>query len=92
MWETPQIYGRKYSGQMRLKLIFGHHGKCLAQIQHLSSPRDIIPTVKHGGGSIMLWECFSSAGTGKLVQIEGLMDALNTGKFLRETYFILLEI
>ena len=22
MWETPQTYGRRYSGQMRLKLIF----------------------------------------------------------------------
>ena len=33
-------------------------------------PREhTIPTVKHGGGSIMLWGCFSSAGTGKLVRI-----------------------
>lgn len=30
-----------------------------------------IPTVKHCCGSIMLWECFSAAGTGRLVQIEG---------------------
>jgi hypothetical protein len=26
--------------------------------------------VKHGGGSIMLWRCFSVAGAGRLVRIE----------------------
>ncbi|KAG2465757.1 TCB1 transposase, partial [Polypterus senegalus] len=34
-----------------------------------------IPTVKHGGGSIMLWRCFSAAGTGRLVRIKGKMTA-----------------
>jgi hypothetical protein len=29
-----------------------------------------IPTVKHGGGSIMLWGCFLAAGTERLVRIE----------------------
>ncbi|KAG2466903.1 TCB1 transposase, partial [Polypterus senegalus] len=34
-----------------------------------------IPTVKHGGGSIMLWGCFSAAKTGRLVRIKGKMTA-----------------
>jgi hypothetical protein len=33
-----------------------------------------IPTVKHGGGSIMLWGCFSAAATRRLVRIEGKMN------------------
>ena len=33
-----------------------------------------IPTVKHGGNSIMPWECFSTAGTGRLVRMNGKMN------------------
>jgi hypothetical protein len=32
------------------------------------------PTVKHGGGSIMLSGHFSAAGTVKLVRIEGMIN------------------
>src|SRR4029434_4436242 len=37
-------------------------------------PKNTIPIVKHGGGNIMLWGCFSAKGTGRLHCIEGTMD------------------
>ena len=36
---------------------------------------NIIETKKFGGGSIMVWACFSYHGVGKLVIIKGIMDA-----------------
>jgi len=38
-----------------------------------TTPRTI-PTVKHGGGNIILWGSFSAKGTGRLHHIEGRMD------------------
>ncbi len=35
----------------------------------------VLPTVKHGGGSVMVWGCMSAAGTGELQFIEGIINA-----------------
>ena len=47
--------------------------------QHLSNT---IPTVKHGGGSFMLWGCFSA--TGRLVRIEGKINGAMYREILDE--------
>ena len=36
-------------------------------------PECIVPTLKHGGGSVMVWGCFSGSGIGDLVRIDGIM-------------------
>lgn len=33
----------------------------------------IVPTVKHGGGSVMVWGCFGGERSGDLIQIKGIM-------------------
>ncbi|KAK3518294.1 hypothetical protein QTP86_003824 [Hemibagrus guttatus] len=36
-------------------------------------PKNTIPTVKHGGGNIMLWGCFSAKGPGRLIRVKERM-------------------
>ena len=34
-----------------------------------------MPTVKHGGGNVMVWGCMSAAGVGELHFMEGNMNS-----------------
>ena len=51
--------------------LFSLNAKC-----HIWRKPGTIPMVKHGvgGGSIILWGCFSAAGNGRRVRIEGKMN------------------
>lgn len=39
------------------------------------TPECKVPTVKHGGGSVMVWGCMSAAGVGEMFVCEGRMDS-----------------
>lgn len=46
--------------------------------------KNLIPTVKHGGGSVMVWGCMSAAGVGNLAFIETTMDRFMYLNLLRD--------
>ena len=52
--------------------------------RHVWRKPDTIPTVRHGGGSIMLWGCFSVAGNSRLVRIEEEMNGAKYREILDE--------
>ncbi|KAK3550030.1 hypothetical protein QTP86_018655, partial [Hemibagrus guttatus] len=46
--------------------------------------KNIIPTVKYGGGSVMVWGCFAASGPGRLAVITGTMNSAVYQKILKE--------
>lgn len=57
----------------------------MAESLHCTSSWErYLPPVNHGGGSIMLWRRFSSAGTSNLVQAEGKFEEAKDREILEE--------
>uniref|UniRef100_A0A8R1DXU3 Transposase Tc1-like domain-containing protein n=1 Tax=Caenorhabditis japonica TaxID=281687 RepID=A0A8R1DXU3_CAEJA len=40
-----------------------------------NDPKYQVPTVKHGGGNVMMWGCFHANGVGSLIRITGTMES-----------------
>jgi hypothetical protein len=74
---------------MRTKILWSDETKIelfdLNAKRHVWRKPGTIHTVKHGGGSIMLWGCFSAAGTGSQVRIEAKMNRAKLGEILNES-------
>uniref|UniRef100_A0AAY5KGQ8 Transposase Tc1-like domain-containing protein n=1 Tax=Esox lucius TaxID=8010 RepID=A0AAY5KGQ8_ESOLU len=64
-----------WSNETKINL-FGSDGvKRVLQQPGEEYKTSVLSTVKHGGGSVMVWGCISAAGTGELQFIEGTMNA-----------------
>lgn len=74
-WTVRQWKAIIWSDESRFK-IFRNDGP--ARVWRKDGERykikNIRPTVKHGGGGIMVWGCFSGKGLGPLVKVDGKMN------------------
>ena len=57
--------------------IFGNPGAVYVRRREGEAfhPDCVVPTVKFGGGSVMVWGCMASSGTGMLYTYEGRMNS-----------------
>ena len=86
--EKPAKFWDKilWSDETKIELFDGNSSRHVWRKKGTAyDPKNTIPTIKHGGGSIMLWGCFASTGTGKLHVIEGKMDSAKYREILEES-------
>ncbi|KAK3508611.1 hypothetical protein QTP70_035201, partial [Hemibagrus guttatus] len=82
----PKIFGEILCGLTRQKLNF-LEGLCpitSCKSNTTFQEKIIIPTVKYGGGSVMVWGCFAASGPGRLAVINGTMNSAVYQKILKE--------
>lgn len=56
--------------------VFGSHRRVFVRRRVGERAREecIVPTVKHGGGSVMVWGCFGNNRVGDLIKIDGILN------------------
>jgi len=75
-WKEEDWARVVWSDESKFQL-FGSDGKqyCWVKPSDQIDPRSVQPTVKHGGGNIMVWGCITWSGIGFMCRIENIMDA-----------------
>ena len=76
-WTTEDWKSVFFSDEVKVNRI-GSDGQEYSWRKPLTCLKDhnVTPTVKFGGGYVMVWGCFCHSGVGKLIRIEGKMTAI----------------
>ncbi|CAF1479687.1 unnamed protein product [Didymodactylos carnosus] len=66
--------------------LFGSDGKVMVWRSRKEEfdPKCTLPTVKYGGGSVMVWGCFTKKGVGKLYILDRIMDRFHYREILEK--------
>ncbi|KAI5624440.1 hypothetical protein C0J50_15962, partial [Silurus asotus] len=84
-WTVAQWSKVSFLDESKFCILYGNQGPRVWRKGTEKSMIDPPPTMKHGGGSIMLWGCFASACTGKLQRVQGSMNSLQYQEILDDS-------
>ena len=75
-WTTKNWRAVVYSDESKFNL-WGSDGVqyCMRGPGEEFERKNVRPVLKHGGGSVMVWGCMTHKGWGRLILVEGRMDA-----------------
>uniref|UniRef100_A0A8C4TBF5 Transposase n=1 Tax=Erpetoichthys calabaricus TaxID=27687 RepID=A0A8C4TBF5_ERPCA len=85
--DKPQGYWKNvlWTDETKIEL-FGLNEKCYVWRKEntVFQHKNLMPSVKHGGGSVMVWACFAASGPGQLAFIDGTMNSELYQRILKE--------
>lgn len=74
-WTIKQWSKVLFSDESKLEIFGGRRRQYVRrQVGERMTEQCVMPPVKHGGGSVMVWGCLAGNKVGDLVRVKGIMD------------------
>ncbi|GBM71348.1 Transposable element Tc1 transposase [Araneus ventricosus] len=91
MLNKPEMYWNNvlFADESKIN-IFGSDGRIMVwrEKNEELNPKNLVRTVKYGGGGALVWGCMSASGLGNLVFIDGIMNHALYLNILRDSLIL----